>query len=351
MVKIWKSIIFSGIFSFFSSVLMAASFHPVIAGCYPSWDAGFTPADINYKLFTHISHSFISADVDGHLRMQGNMPSADLVARAHKAGVKVLISLGGEGSGKVFNPMAKNPKAVELFVDSVIGILRKYHYDGVNLDWEVPRNEEDGKNLTAMFTLFRKKLDKSVPGSLLTLALPPGPWAGKWFDTEALSPQADFSGIMTFAFHGPWGSPGYNANLYPSSKYKNEGSVVEVMNYWIHVKKWPASKLLLGIPCYGFAWGGGDSVPKSGEVTYRDLLKLIKEGWVSNWDSEAATPYLVGKDNRGFVSYDDEKTAELKAKWAKENHLKGIFFWDISEDVVNKENLIVKSARKTLFRK
>src|SRR5579859_2389829 len=103
------------------SKLQAAGLKPVILGYYPSWDTGIGPSQINYKLFTHLCHAFINADKDGNLKMEskGNMPSADLTTRAHQAGVKVLLSLGGEDSGKVFNPMGKNPKAVEKFVDAV----------------------------------------------------------------------------------------------------------------------------------------------------------------------------------------------------------------------------------------
>jgi chitinase len=56
------------------------------------------PQKINFQLYTHLCHAFVVADEDGKIRPNKTCPSRQLVTNAHKAGVKVLISLGG-GAG------------------------------------------------------------------------------------------------------------------------------------------------------------------------------------------------------------------------------------------------------------
>jgi chitinase len=55
------------------------------------------PTNINFKLYTHLCHSFITADATGLVRTNRNVPSAELVTQAHRAGVKVILRLGGWG--------------------------------------------------------------------------------------------------------------------------------------------------------------------------------------------------------------------------------------------------------------
>src|SRR4051812_39038189 len=60
------------------------------------------PRNVNFKLYTHLCHAFLVADGDGKVRESRNVPNRDLTSDAHKAGVKVLVSLGGWGWDKQF---------------------------------------------------------------------------------------------------------------------------------------------------------------------------------------------------------------------------------------------------------
>jgi hypothetical protein len=58
------------------------------------------PKKINFGLYTHLCRAFVVADADGKIRPSKTCPSQKLVTDAHKARVKVLISLGGWGWDK-----------------------------------------------------------------------------------------------------------------------------------------------------------------------------------------------------------------------------------------------------------
>src|SRR4051794_28274125 len=66
--------------------------------------------DLNFRLYTHLCHAFLVADSEGRLQEARNVPSRDLTGDAHKAGVKVLVSLGGWGWDKQFALMVSAPE-------------------------------------------------------------------------------------------------------------------------------------------------------------------------------------------------------------------------------------------------
>src|SRR6476620_211022 len=96
------------------------------------------PAKINLGLYTHLCHAFVTADADGTIRPGKSCPSRALVADAHKAGVKVLVSLGGWGWDKQFAAIVADPKAEDRYAAAVAAIVDEYDYDGIDLDWEYP---------------------------------------------------------------------------------------------------------------------------------------------------------------------------------------------------------------------
>ena len=67
--------------------------------------------------------------------------------KRYNPALKVLIAVGGwnEG-GRKFSIMAATTESRKMFIDSVVGFLKEYNYDGVTLDWEYPGN----------FFLFKK---------------------------------------------------------------------------------------------------------------------------------------------------------------------------------------------------
>ena len=60
-----------------------------------------------------------------------------LVGRAHAAGTKALLMLGGDGAdGRGFLKSTATPQLQGEFVDNIVDYLVEHDYDGVDLDWE-----------------------------------------------------------------------------------------------------------------------------------------------------------------------------------------------------------------------
>src|SRR5258708_9218812 len=74
---------------------------------YAGWMQDYLPAQqVDFTAMTHVIHFALVPRIDGSLDSDTNTVtlanSTDVVARAHAAGVKVLISVGGEDSGRGF---------------------------------------------------------------------------------------------------------------------------------------------------------------------------------------------------------------------------------------------------------
>lgn len=70
--------------------------------------------------------------------------------KKQKPSLKCFISIGGwDAGGKVFSDMAKSEDSRKVFIFSVIDFMKKYGFDGVDIDWEYPVADDRGKELNA----------------------------------------------------------------------------------------------------------------------------------------------------------------------------------------------------------
>ena len=335
---------------------------PVVLGYYPSWNTGIPPEKINYRLFTHLIHAFVNPDKKGGIRVEGNLPSRTFTKLAHDANVRVLFAIGGEDSGSSLSALAKNEKATDDFIKAVVKLARDNDYDGIDVDWEFP-----GKSDAENFVRFVKKLHAGLvaanPRALLTMAVPAIDYGGKWFDGR-LASDVDFIQIMSYELHGPWKSDdgkryshsGHNSPLHETDTDPIDGrklSFQKFVDYWV-AKGFPKNKILVGIPCFGrgFAVGKWAQEPERlsshSEVAYKATGALLAAGWTRHWDAQAGVPWLGNPAGNELVSYDDRESARAKGAWARTEHLRGVFFWEITQDYVNGRNELVEAAREGL---
>jgi chitinase len=325
---------------------------PYVIGYYADWQTSLPPSKIDYRLFTHLNHAFARIDKQGVLRFPDPANTQDLCARAHTAGVKVLLSVGGADTGTGFANATTTPDAVKRLADQLADVVQPTGYDGIDLDWEFPANAAERDRMNALTAALRERLPRPA---LLTMAVPATNWSGRWFGKDALLPHIDFLNVMTYDFHGSWSDhAGHNAPLFfPASgdQPSCRGNTVEgSMDYWLRQKNWPKDRLLLGIPLYGRGFRAPRlGAPASGTharsgVPYRGIEALRKLGWRETWDDVAQVPWLQAPDESEVLCFDDARSIRRKGRYARERGLAGIFFWEVSEDFDGTSNPLVKAA-------
>lgn len=320
---------------------------PLVLGYWADWHPALPPEKIDFSLYTHLCHAFSLVGDEGLLKpLDDEAAAIRLIRLAKKKRAPVLLSLGGGSNSTLMSRVISTPSRVEALADAVTSRVKKLGYAGVDMDWEGIQTSKQQASLEALILALRKRLPRPY---LISHAVGGSHWSNDYVNTANLLPHVDFLNVMTYDWAGPWSeAAGHNA---PLSFCKS------AVAFWNGKLGWPKEKLNLGIPLYGRGFPAskpGDKIPKTeyerSYLSYNDVRKLEKSGWIRKVDDAESVPYLYKPGGGELVGYDDEQSVRKKAGWAKSQGLGGIFFWEINEDFDGKTNPLVKAARAGLLR-
>lgn len=315
----------------------------------------------------------IADDSTQHLRGQFNQLRK---LKARHPNLKIILSIGGWGGSTYFSDLALTPKTREEFADKCIDMFIKGNlpvvngaggkgaaagiFDGFDIDWEFPisggaegihNNSNDSKNLTALFALFRKKLDKINPKLLLTAAVSARESDFYKYEMKKDQQYLDWYNVMTYDYHGSWESrTNHHTNLLTSpndpSPTNEKGSFDATIRYLLDTLEISCNKIVPGAAFYGKGWEDVDSTNfglyqygKPGTdgarphfLNYMDFSNVEKEGFQPHWDSFAMAGWLYNPRKKVFWTYDDIRSIALKARYVDAFNLRGLMFWEITGD-------------------
>jgi chitinase len=321
------------------------------------------PGDVNFGLYTHLCHAFLVADGDGSLRKSRNVPNRELTSQAHKAGVQVLVSLGGWGWDRQFASIVSGTESEERYVKSVIAMVDDNDYDGIDLDWEYPDTKQEVVGFERLTRRLRSEIDaigvrKGRP-MVLTMAASSNSGTLKWLDKDFLLETMDWVNVMTYDFTGDWTNyAGHHSPLFASSKPpgRNPRSTELTMKYLLEERALPASRLTVGVPLYGRGFAVAEPYQSTKGVAktrmpqgnYSNLHKLKNEqGWTRLWDDQTKNPWLLKPDHSMVIGYDDAESVALKTDWAMKQGFRGVFFWQVAADrLPDGTNPLQEASRK-----
>ena len=329
-----------------------------VTGYYAGWSQGWfnngvLPAqDIDYSALTHIIHFGLVPNSDGSINSDANSiresNSSELISRAHAAGKKVLICVGGWGTDVAFRG-ATSLLTLPVFVDNLVSFMISRGYDGIDVDWEV-LDVTDRLQYTLLITTLRARLDQITPRPLLTAAVQWQPLI-----LAALANDFDQINVMSYDLSGAW--PGWvswhNAPLTSSglvfpSTGRLRPSAETLVNDLVSAG-FPANKISIGIDFYGYVWRGGSGTPTGGvtapgqswnsapsvqaNVPYSTLMPKYYQPSYFRWDSLAQASYLSidnpGSANDMFITYDNELSCAKKVEFARARGIGGVFIWEL----------------------
>ena len=315
---------------------------PLFIGYYPDWGKWHKPAytvdKVPYEKLTHVLWSFITPNTDGTLHGDAaDDPSAldEMVALAHAAGTKVIVSLGGGGQSENFVPVASNDALRQKFIGNLVDFVKAHNLDGLDMDWEWEYNPVPAADTIAYNKLLTELREALPKDKSLSAALPCSQYYGKWFTPEVLVKNLDWFGFMTYDMTGDWDEKAmFDSPLYPHEGYTT-WSWQETLEYWSK-RGVPTKKMVFGIPSFGFefkgATGPGSDFTKGSakQVAYKDIVK--NTDWKFYYDSISVEPY--GVSATGYVTFEDPHSSAVKSRWVKENGYAGIMVWEVSHDYI-----------------
>ena len=161
-------------------------------GSYTSW-----ANKIDFSKMTHLNLAFFTATTGNDWNDASGQSDSDvkaLVAKAHAAGVKVLVSLGGGGGDTSVVNQYKNPGNDDALVSNLDALLTRLNLDGADIDIEKESKAEVGDNYAAFVSKVIAKLHPE--GKLVTAAV--APYLQGYMNDDTLH-SFDFVNIMTYS--------------------------------------------------------------------------------------------------------------------------------------------------------
>ncbi|MEG3630366.1 chitinase C-terminal domain-containing protein [Streptomyces poriticola] len=331
---------------------MGADHQRRVIGYFTGWRTGrdgrpaYLAKDIPWDKITHINYAFAhvdsgnrlsvgndgadnpatgmtwpgvaGAEMDPELPYQGHFNLLNKFKKQHPE-VKTLISVGGwaetgghfdENGDRVdsggFYSMATNADGsvneagIDTFADSAVDFIRKYGFNGVDIDYEYPTTMKDAGNpldrsiangrraglvegYGVLMKTLREKLDRAGAADgkhyMLTVAAPSSGYLLRGMETFQVQKYLDYVNIMSYDLHGAWNEyVGPNASLfddgkdaelaaagvYTTSQYGGTGYLNTDWAYHYFRGSMPAGRINIGLPYYtrGFknVTGGTDGL-------------------------------------------------------------------------------------------
>ena len=261
--------------------------------------------------------------------------------------LKILLSLGGWGGCAPCSQAFSTEGGRYEFAQSVKELSNYFGTDGIDLDWEYPAIEgypghrfapEDKENFTALVTSIRKAIGNKreisfAAGGFLKFINEAVEW-------KKVMKKVNRVNVMTYDLvNGYSKQTGHHTALHATPQ-QTEATDVAVQR--LLEKKVPRNKIVIGTAFYAREW---ENVPainnglyQSGtfktSIAFKNFEKALstEAGFISYWDEEAKAPYWYNKEKKLFATGDDSRSLRLKTRYAIDNKLNGIMFWELTED-------------------
>lgn len=275
----------------------------------------------------------------------------EYVLEARKSGVRVILCIGGYANAAIpFSKAAYTEDGRKKLAKSIVDAIEKYHFDGVDIDWEYPgyyndpswyiTTEQDSANYTAFMLELKTQLKASNQDYLLTAAVPAGDSASR-FDIGALNNILDYFHLMTYDMDAADTSTHLTA-LYSSANTISNWTVDGTVKLYKSRGASP-EKLVVGTAFYGreFHLATTGSIMRA-KATSRNSIpyKNIESSYLAHlgtdvtryWDDQAKAPYLYKASTNSVVVYDDPESIMYKSQYASDQGLAGMMFWEYTQD-------------------
>ena len=244
------------------------------------------------------------AEMDPSLPYKGHFNLLNKYKKLHP-GVKTLVSIGGWAeTGGYFGADGKrvdsggyysmttnpdgsvNTAGINAFADSVVVFLKKYGFDGADLDYEYPTTMDKAGNpldwavssprlkglqasYRVLLSVLRQKLNEAAVKDgtyyMLTIASPSSGYMLRGMETFQGVKNLDYVNIMSYDLHGAWNEfVGPNAALfddgkdaelakwsvYTTAQYGSIGYLNTDWAYHYFRGSMPAGRINVGVPYY-----------------------------------------------------------------------------------------------------
>ena len=276
-----------------------------VTGYLPDYRVANVVTD-RFSIITDLVYFGIQPPADGRLPASPVDASVLRKLKAIKvdANCKLLLCVGGWERSDGFPALAMSESARQRFVSSLLSYCRKNGFDGVDYDWEHPKNAQE---LTAYGRLLSETAMAFHERQLLVSVAQAG-WQNLGKDAYA---AVDRVHLMSYDHE------------FPQATFEKSTSDVDRLIGW----GCPAEKIAMGLPFYGRN--------EANEArTYGELV-----------GQNAIDPRI---DNIDGFAFNGTATINRKVKFAKTRGLSGVMIWELGQDSARESVSLLRTIRRQL---
>jgi hypothetical protein len=316
---------------------------------YSEWD---------YSVLSTIAYFGLNVNADGSFATFGggwngwnSIDLINMINLAHRAGDRVVLVIKTSDDGTINTVTTTAIR--QTLVNNVISAIQAKGLDGVNVDFEGTESSlfpDLQAGITALMTDLSSQVHAKWPQAEVSIDTYAGSasWDGGIFKIGDLAPVVDAMFIMAYdsVFSNMPGQAGPNSPL-------NGWTYNDTIDVQQYLSKAPASKILLGVPYYGYRWSTTSGGPYAtivgnqiaeGYSAAMDDLACPHPALRTGWDGVGASPWASWwspanndpcGDNFGRpqeLYYDNSTSLGLKYDLVNNNNLRGTGMWALGMD-------------------
>ena len=290
-----------------------------VVGYFPAAAIMLDQYNPGLEYLTHINLWFFNYDRNGKISAPrvSSLELKKFIAKAHAKQTRVFISIGG---GHVTSKTEAGQRYLKLFrsgqfdtiIDALIRFVESNGIDGIDLDFE-------GDMMIPEYNDFIVALAKVVSDKPYQLSGAFGYWGARKMKDAAVT-SFDFLNLMIYNESGL-----FDKELKDHSSFDH---VEKTIDYWQNRRGIDRSKLVIGVPFYGWqrTFGADGKVVSQGSVTFRDVSGLYPDKSVKEDFLTIDTP----DGGRQTITYNSLKLIREKSHYARAYG--GIMIWHIAQD-------------------
>lgn len=274
--------------------------------------------------------------------------ATQLFEKAHQNGTRVVLTVTQMNNADI-TALLDSPEAQQNAISQIVQAIQKRGIDGVNVDFESVNDLGQGYRdaYSAFIQNLTTAVHAQVPHSQVSVSvLASSVKEPKLYDIAALSKASDEIFMMAYDFATTTSDSAMPTD--PLYGYKQG-------QYWYDVStavqdfltQMPASKLVLGLPWYGYNYPVYQPQVKAQTLTsyYASSMSQPYEiasdtssvsNYMTGWDSVGQTSWKAYYDeNSGtwrIIFYDDPKALGIRYDFVKKMHLAGTGIWALGFD-------------------
>ncbi len=315
-----------------------------VIGFLPYWNLNKVTLDSLTHLTT-LTYFALQLDSQGHLVTNINKRESEpgwngfkkFTADPRFSSSSKTLSIQMLDNDAIDSLLAKS-NSRQTAINTILDLINTYSLKGINIDFEP--SGDISSSTRDNFTLFVKELKEQLPArqkNFLELSVDIYPTLinkQRLWDLESLSSYLSYFVVMGYDYHYRGSdNSGPVAPLRGATEFFNDDLVTNLGEISRHV---PPSKIVLGIPFYGYRWATTTNEKYSATIgrgitaSLDDVGSIIAASPESvRWDRDSFTPYIVLEQNNKIsqIYFENDLSIGLKLDLVTSSNYQGIAIW------------------------